>query len=107
MRTLAGFLLIPYGVVGIYRATELLRHTPLPAADSAFGVLLGMALVLGGLGLLLGTPAGAFVIGALVLSRGLKAYNARLLRGSTQRRDLWPGAAPDLALVALVALGGR
>jgi len=104
---LAGFILIPYGVVGAYRATESLRRTQLPVADCAAGALLGLALALGGLALLLGSPAGVLVIGVLCAFRGLRVYNARLLRGRTVRQDLWPAVAPELALVALIALGAH
>jgi len=104
---LAGFILIPYGVIGSYRATDWLRRARLPQADCAALALLGLALVLGGLGLLLGSPAGVVVVGVLAVWRALALYNARLLRGRLRRRDLWPGAAGDLCLSALILFGSR
>ncbi len=107
MSILAGFILIPYGVLGSFRATDLLRRARLPVADCGLMALLGVALVFGGLGLLLGTPAGAAIIGLLAAWRLLALYNSRLLRGRIRRRDIWPAAAPELALSALILLGAR
>jgi hypothetical protein len=104
---LAGFILIPYGVLGSFRATELLRRARLPVVDCGVMALLGVALVLGGLGLLMGTPAGVFVIALLLTWRLLAVYNARLMRGRIARRDIWPAAAPELALAVMIALGAR
>lgn len=105
MSILAGFILIPYGIVGSFKATESLRRSRLPVADCGAMALLGVALVLGGLGLLFGTPAGVAVIALLVAWRLLAVYNARLVRGRIVRRDLWPAAVPELALAALISLG--
>lgn len=107
MSILAGFILIPYGVMGSFRATDLLRRARLPIADCGLMAMLGVALVFGGLGLLLGTPAGAVVITLLLIWRLLAVYNARLLRGRITRRDIWPAAAPELALGVMIALGAR
>ncbi len=107
MSILAGFVLIPFGVLGSFRATELLRRERLPAADCGLMALLSVALVLGGLGLMLGTPAGFVVIVLLVTWRLLALYNARLLQGRVRRRDFWPAAAPELVLSALIVLGTR
>src|SRR5689334_20649071 len=93
MAILAGFLLIPYGLTGSFRATALLRRARLPTVDCGLMAVLGVALVFGGLGLLMGTPAGIAVIVLLVAWRALALYNARLLRGRTVRRDIWPAAA--------------
>jgi hypothetical protein len=105
MSFLAGFLLIPYGVLGSFRATELLRRALLPVADCGLMAMLGVALAFGGLGLLLGTPVELAVIGLLAVWRGLALYNARLLHGRLRRSDVWPATAPDLALATLIALG--
>ncbi len=107
MTFLAGFLLVPYGLRGSFQATELLRRARLPLADCSLMAALAVGLILGGLGLLLGAPAGVAVIALLVAWRGLAVYNARLLRGRLRLRDLWPSAAPDLILAGLIALGSR
>jgi hypothetical protein len=107
MSILAGFLLVPYGLRGSFQASALLRGARLPAADCGLMAALGVALMLGGLGLLLGAPAGIAVIAVLIAWRGLAIYNARMLRGRITRRDVWPSSAPELALACLVALGSR
>lgn len=107
MSFLAGFLLVPFGLRGSFVATDLLHKARLPLVDCWLMAVLAVALILGGLGLLLGAPAGFAVIALLVGWRGLALYNARLLRGRLRRRDLWPAAAPELVLACLVALGSR
>jgi hypothetical protein len=84
-----------------------MRRAKLPVADCGVMALLGVALIFGGLGLLMGTPAGAVVIVLLLIWRSLSVYNARLIRGRITRRDIWPAAMPDLALAVMIALGAR
>lgn len=103
----AGMLLIPYGFAGSYRATALLQQSQLPWADCALMALLGVALIFGGLGLLMGTPAADVVLLVLLAWRGLAVYNARLQRGRLTRRDFLPAAVPDLTLAALIVGGIR
>lgn len=105
MTLLAGFILVPYGMIGTFRATELLRKDRLPQFDCALLAMLGLMLAMGGLGLLLVAPAAFVVVPLLLARRGLLIYNARLLRGRVRRRDLWPGAWPDVALTTLIVLG--
>lgn len=105
MTILAGFLLVPYGLRGSFQASQLLRTARLPLVDCGLMAALAVALILGGLGLLLGAPAGFAVIALLVAWRGLALYNARLLHGRLRAGDLWPAAAPDLVLACLIALG--
>jgi hypothetical protein len=107
MTFLAGFLLVPYGLRGSFQASELLRRARLPRADCGLMAALAVSLMLGGLGLLLGAPAGVAVIALLIAWRGLAVYNARLMRGRLRLRDVWPASAPDLALACLIALGSR
>ncbi len=107
MSILAGFILIPFGAVGCFRATEMLRAGRLPVADCGFSALMGLLLIFAGLGLLLGSPIALAVILLLAVWRGLALYNARLRNGRIRRRDVWPGAVPELTLALLVALGSR
>jgi len=104
MDILAGFLLITYGVIGSFKATALLRRERLPAVDCGIMAMLGLVLVLGGLALLLRAPVGLPLIALLATWRGLAIYNAKLLKGRSSRRDLWPGAAPELALSTVIVL---
>ena len=107
MSIVAGFILVLFGVTGCYRATELLRRAKLPVVDCGLMAVLGVALALGGLGLLLGTPVGALVVGLLIGWRVLAVYNARLARGRILRRDVWPAAAPEVVLCVSILLGSR
>jgi hypothetical protein len=102
---LAGFILIPYGTIGCFRSTELLRKNVLPPAACSVAALLGVLLIFGGLGLLLGAPVGPAVVVLLLCRRGMALYNQHLRNGSLRRRDLWPGVAPELFLIALLVLG--
>jgi hypothetical protein len=102
---LAGFILIPYGLWGTFKATETLRRALLPVADCGIAAMLGVAIILSGLGLLIGAPIGIAAIALLAARRGLAIYNARLLRGRVTRGDIWPAAIPELGLSLLVILG--
>lgn len=104
MTILAGFILVLYGLIGTFRATELLRKDRLPQFDCAALALLGFTIALGGLGLMLYTPVAYAVVPLLIVRRGLTVYNARLLRGRVRRRDLWPDAWPEVALTSLIVL---
>ncbi|HEY8837006.1 MAG TPA: hypothetical protein VIO16_04860 [Dehalococcoidia bacterium] len=107
MSILAGFILIPFGVIGSFRATESLRRDRLPVVDCGLMAVLGVAIVFGGLGMLVGTPVGLAAIALLAAWRVLALYNARLVRGRVVRRDVWPGALPELALSLMIAVGNR
>ena len=102
MNQLAGFILVLYGMIGTYRATEELHRNRLPAAACGALALLGIMIALGGIGLALGTPAALVLILLLVARRGLLVYNQRLKLGRIRGRDLWPAAWPEAALTLLL-----
>jgi hypothetical protein len=104
MSVLAGLIAVLVGTLGAFHATNALHRSPLPAADNGLAALLGVALVFGGLELMLGSPAGLVVVPLLLARRLLALYNKRLLRSRVRGADLWP-AAGDLALAALAIAG--
>jgi hypothetical protein len=105
MNQLAGFILVLYGMIGTYRATELLHRNRLPVAACGALALLGIMIALGGIGLALGTPAALLLIVLLVARRGLLVYIQRKLHGRIRGRDIWPAAWPEAALTLLLIVG--
>lgn len=102
MNQLAGFILVLYGMIGTYRATELLHRNRLPAGACGTLAVLGIMIALGGIGLALGTPAALVIIPLLLARRGLLVYNQRLLHRRIRGRDIWPAAWPEAALTLLL-----
>jgi amino acid permease len=105
MLEIAGFLMVPYGVIGIFRATEQGRRHRLPPRAVLALTLLGMLVTVAGLGLMLGSPIAAFIPFVLLVRRGMLLYTARLRRRYWRWYDLWPGAWPDAALLLLLLFG--
>jgi hypothetical protein len=105
MNELTGFILVLYGMIGTFRATELLRRNRLPANACATLAVTGIMITIGGLGLMVGAPVAALIFLLLLGRRGLLLYNQRMLQRRLRGRDFWPGAWPEAMLSLLLLIG--
>ena len=105
MSELTGFILVLYGMMATFRATEQLRRARLPANACATLAVLGIMLAIGGLGLMAGAPVAALLFLLLLARRGVLLYCQRLVQRRLRRRDFWPAAWPEACLSMLLLIG--